>query len=200
MSKNVILVLGVGNILCSDEGAGVHCVHRLQERYSFPENVRLLDGGTLGMRLFAALQESSYCIAADVATYGFPPGHLMRLGIHDVSKHCAPKNSMHQLNFSETLVIAESIGILPPTVIIAIEPLDIETPSLSLSPPVAEKIHEMCSRILDEITAAGGSYGWKPEASREEDVSMSTGPEKPSLDFDNNKQYNNLYLFGHGPK
>ena len=162
MSKNEILVLGVGNILRSDEGAGVHCVHRLHKRYSFPENVRLLDGGTLGMRLFAALQESSYCIAADVATCGFPPGHIMRLGFHDISRNCAPKNSMHQVDFSETLIIAESIGILPPTVIIAVEPLDMETLSLSLTPPVAEKIDEMCSRILDEITAAGGSYDPKP--------------------------------------
>jgi hydrogenase maturation protease len=189
MSKNEILVLGVGNILCSDEGAGVHCVHRLQERYSFPENVRLLDGGTLGMRLFAALQESSYCIAADVATCGFPPGHIMRLGIDDISRNCAPKNSMHQVDFSETLIIAESIGILPPTVIIAIEPHDMETLSLSLTPPVAEKIDEMCTRILDEITSAGGSYKPKPETGREEEIYEGTALVQPSFGCDYDKPY-----------
>ena len=119
----------------------------------------------------------------------------MRLGIDDISKNCAPKNSMHQLNFSDTLVIAESIGILPPTVIIAIEPLDIETPSLSLTAPVAEKIDEMCARILDEITAAGGSYEPKPEVDLEEDVFKSTGPVKPSFDGDTTKRYNNLHFF-----
>jgi hydrogenase maturation protease len=165
VSENGILVLGVGNILCSDEGAGVHCVHRLQERYSFSRNVRLLDGGTLGMRLLGALLESSYCIVADVALYGFPPGHLMRLGMDDISGSCAPKNSMHQLSFSETLVIAKSMDILPPMTIIAVEPGDIETPSLSLTPPVAGKIDEMCLLILDEIIAAGGSYAKKPEPS-----------------------------------
>ena len=184
MSKNEILVLGVGNILCSDEGAGVHCVHRLQQRYSFPGKVKLLDGGTLGMRLLGALQESSYCIVADVATCGFPPGYVMRLGMEDIPKSCAPKNSMHQVNFSETLVIAKFLGILPPTVIVAIEPLDIETPSLSLTPPVAEKIDEMCARILDEITAAGGSYEPKPEASREEEIYEGAALVQPFFGYD----------------
>ena len=57
------------------------------------------------------------------------------------------------------------MDILPPMTIIAVEPSDIETLSLSLTPPVAEKIDEMCSLILDEIIAAGGSYAKKPEAS-----------------------------------
>jgi|GEM_PF-369973 hydrogenase maturation protease len=199
MSNNEILVLGVGNILCSDEGAGVHCVHRLQQRYAFSENVKLLDGGTLGMRLLGALQESTYCIVADVATFGFAPGYVMRLGMEDIPKSCPAKNSLHQVNFSETLVIAQSLGILPVTVIIGIEPLDIETSSISLTPPVAEKIDEMCGRILDEIIAAGGSYEPKPEAGREEDIFKTTGSVKPSFDYDTTGQYNNLYFFGHGP-
>jgi hydrogenase maturation protease len=195
MSKNEVLVLGVGNILCSDEGAGVHCVHRLQQRYSFSGNVKLLDGGTLGMRLLGALQESSYCIVADVATRGFPPGRVMRLGMGDIPKSWAAKNSLHQVNFSETLAVAQSLDILPAIVIIGIEPLDIETPSLSLTAPVAEKIDEMCARILDEITAAGGSYEPKPEVDLEEDVFKSTGPVKPSFDGDTTKRYNNLHFF-----
>jgi hydrogenase maturation protease len=195
MSKKDILVLGVGNILCSDEGVGIHCVHRLQQWYSFSGNVKLLDGGTLGMRLLGALQESTYCIVADVATCGFPPGRVMRLGMGDIPKSWAAKNSLHQVNFSETLAVAQSLDILPAIVIIGIEPLDIETPSLSLTPPVAEKIDEMCGRILDEITAVGGSYERKPEINMHEEA----GPGKPSFDYDSTKQYNNLCFYGNKP-
>jgi hydrogenase maturation protease len=142
-----------------------------------------------------ALQESTYCIVADAATRGFPPGRVMRLEMGDIPKSWAAKNSLHQVNFSETLAVAQSLDILPTIVIIGIEPLDIETPSLSLTAPVAEKIDEMCGRILDEITAAGGSYELKPEVNLEEDVFKSTGPVKPSFDGDTAKQYSNLHFF-----
>ena len=129
------------------------------------------------MRLLGALQESTYCIVADVATCGFPPGRVMRLGMGDIPKSWAAKNSLHQVNFSETLAVAQSLDILPAIVIIGIEPLD------------------MCARILDEITAAGGSYEPKPEVDLEEDVFKSTGPVKPSFDCDTTKQYSNLHFF-----
>ena len=44
-----VVVLGVGNILMSDEGVGVHAVTALAERYDFPECVEIIDGGTSGM-------------------------------------------------------------------------------------------------------------------------------------------------------
>ena len=39
-----ILVLGVGNVLLTDEGIGVRALKELERRYTFPENVELLDG------------------------------------------------------------------------------------------------------------------------------------------------------------
>lgn len=52
-SKNdpQVLILGVGNILMSDEGAGVRAVEILQEKYTIPESVEIIDGGTSGMEL-----------------------------------------------------------------------------------------------------------------------------------------------------
>ena len=45
------LILGVGNLLMSDEGVGVHVIQRLVADYQLPEEVQVLDGGTLGMDL-----------------------------------------------------------------------------------------------------------------------------------------------------
>ena len=55
-----ILILGVGNILFTDEGIGVRALEWLQEHYAFPENVTLVDGGTLGMGLMDALLKCDY--------------------------------------------------------------------------------------------------------------------------------------------
>ncbi|MDW8067097.1 MAG: hydrogenase maturation protease, partial [Aquificaceae bacterium] len=41
-------MLGVGNILLSDEGLGVRAVEELRKNYTFPPHVELMDGGTLG--------------------------------------------------------------------------------------------------------------------------------------------------------
>ena len=45
-----ILILGVGNILYTDEGVGVRAVEQLLATYDFSDNVTLMDGGNLGMR------------------------------------------------------------------------------------------------------------------------------------------------------
>ncbi len=44
-----ILVLGVGNILLTDEAIGVRIVEALEQRYILPDYVEILDGGTAGM-------------------------------------------------------------------------------------------------------------------------------------------------------
>ena len=39
------LILGVGNLLLSDEGVGVRVIERLTAEYELPEQVQVLDGG-----------------------------------------------------------------------------------------------------------------------------------------------------------
>ncbi len=46
-----ILVLGVGNILLTDEAIGVRIVEALEQRYILPDYVEILDGGAAGMEL-----------------------------------------------------------------------------------------------------------------------------------------------------
>lgn len=43
--KDNITVLGVGNILYSDDGAGIRVVEKLEAEYDFPDDVILVDGG-----------------------------------------------------------------------------------------------------------------------------------------------------------
>ena len=70
-----ILVLGIGNILLGDEGAGVHLIHAL-EKHKLPENVTLLDGGTGGFHLLSYLQEYPFIIMIDATLDGKESGHI----------------------------------------------------------------------------------------------------------------------------
>jgi hydrogenase maturation protease len=158
MAAAKILVLGVGNILMSDEGAGVYAVRKLEKQSIFSENVTLLDGGTLGMRLLHPISCADVLIVADTAMRGLKPGTISRLNISDVCPGLTLKNSMHQLSFSETLAMAQLMGVLPETVIIAIEPADITSMSTECTPEVASGIDEMCLRLLSEVSSYGGTY------------------------------------------
>ena len=55
------LVLGVGNLLLADEGVGIHVIQRLAEAYQLPEDVLILDGGTLGLDLLFYLEALRIC-------------------------------------------------------------------------------------------------------------------------------------------
>ena len=50
MENNRIVVLGIGNILFTDEGFGIHVVSRLLNNFRFPENVAIVDGGQVADR------------------------------------------------------------------------------------------------------------------------------------------------------
>ena len=161
MKNKNILVLGVGNILMSDEGAGVYVVRSLEQNFQFSENISFLDGGTLGMRLLNPISKASQLIVADTAMLGRAPGTISRLTIDDVRTGNVVKNSMHQLSFAETLSMAEMMEILPPTVIIAIEPFDIETMGTTMTSLIAANFDNLCMRVLDEILATGGTFSEK---------------------------------------
>ena len=60
-----ILVLGLGNALMSDDSIGVRAVERLQQEYRFPEGVKVVDGGTLGLDLLPFIEETDQLLIID---------------------------------------------------------------------------------------------------------------------------------------
>ncbi len=152
-----ILVLGVGNILYTDEGAGVRCVEKLQREYEFSDNVTLMDGGTLGMRLMEAIMDCDLLIVLDAVLGGDEPGTVYRLTGEDLRKSLAFKNSMHQSDLVDTLIYCELVGNRPEAVVIGIEPFDYQDMNLNISEGIAARLEFMGEQARKEIEAAGGS-------------------------------------------
>ena len=157
-----ILILGVGNILYTDEGVGVRAVKRLLETYDFSDNVTLLDGGNLGMRLMGPLMDADTCIVLDAVLGGDVPGTVYRLTGEDLRKSLAFKDSMHQSDLVDTLISCELAGNRPETVVIGMEPLDFTTMGVELSPAIAARVPAMLDIALRELAAAGGLATPKP--------------------------------------
>lgn len=154
-----ILILGVGNILYTDEGFGVRVAEELQSRYQFSPNVNVLDGGTLGLRLMGPIMESDYLIIVDIVLNEGEPGDMFRLLGQDLQKACAFKNSMHQTDLLDTLAQCSLVGHVPEDVILyGVEPVNYEDMSAALSPELEAKLPEVMEAVLEEVTKAGGAY------------------------------------------
>lgn len=157
--KETIVVLGVGNILLKDEGAGVRVIQKLDEEYEFPEHVEVVDGGVLGLSLITVIERADYLIVVDAVKLGGRPGDLFRVPWEDIPDRTRYKDSLHQVDFVETMSVLPLIAEVPRTVILGIEPEDINSWSLELSPSVAARIPELCRMVLDELAALGVKPG-----------------------------------------
>ncbi|MDJ0624537.1 MAG: HyaD/HybD family hydrogenase maturation endopeptidase [Desulfocapsaceae bacterium] len=156
MNTQKILVLGVGNVLLHDEGIGVHVVRDLAENYCFSDNVTLMDGGTLGMRLLDTISQADFMVVADTLCSGKAPGTLSRLTGEEIRDRVAAKNSLHQVSFLETIAYANFLGVLPETVLIGCEPENLSAWGTEVTPTVAAARPEMTQMVLKEVENAGG--------------------------------------------
>ena len=166
-SKPHIMILGIGNLLFTDEGFGVRVVVKLRERYEFPDNVFLEDGGVLGVSLLGIISEADHLIVIDAVRNKGVPGDIHRLEGHAIPERIRLKNSLHQVDFLEALTLCQALDKVPETVIIGVEPGDIDTLSTEMTPAVERQVDPVIQRVLAELDRLGVPYtkGVKPHVS-----------------------------------
>ncbi len=108
-----ITILGIGNILLTDEGFGVRVIEKLFDEYEFPDNVAVVEGGVLGIHLLGTLSKTEHLIVVDAVKNRQPPGTLYRLEKEELPERILMKNSLHQTDFLETLTLCEMIDKAP---------------------------------------------------------------------------------------
>lgn len=152
-----ILVLGIGNLLWGDEGFGVRMVEALHERHVFPDNVRMLDGGTQGLYLVQYVQQAKRMIVFDAVDYGLEPGKIKLARNGEVPEFMhAGKMSLHQAGFQEVLATAKFTGKYPEKILlIGVQPRDMEDYGGSLTSVVKEKMNPCMEIALDQLEKWG---------------------------------------------
>ena len=107
------LVLGVGNILLADEGAGVHAMHYLQDHYDLP-NTTYLDAGTLSFTLAADIAAADNLIVFDAAQINAKPGEIKVFEDKELDDFLkSGRCSVHEVGFADLMDIARLEGHLP---------------------------------------------------------------------------------------
>ena len=157
------MILGVGCTLYTDEGFGVRVIERIDEQYAFPEHVSVVDGGVLGTNLLGVLSLADHLIVVDAIRNKGKAGDLYRLYGEEIPKRIRAKNSIHQVDFLEALTLCQALDKVPETVIIGVEPFDIETLSIELTSVISDKVAPMIDMVLSELDRLDTPYEKRKE-------------------------------------
>jgi len=150
-----IVVLGVGNILLSDEGIGVRTVEKLLQDYVLPAEVEVIDGGTSAMEMLEDLGHADHLIIVDAVRSGKPPATIVRMAGADVPVFFRTKLSPHQVGLSDVLATLVLMGEQPgSTTVIGIEPQSLEL-GMALTSAVAEQLPQVVQMVKDELNGLG---------------------------------------------
>ena len=101
-----LLVLGIGNMLLTDDGVGVFAARALMEE-AWPEGVDVREGGTFTQDIFYSFAGYSHLLVLDVVHAGGAPGTLYRLNEDDLVKDQKQRLSIHDIDLLDSLRMAE---------------------------------------------------------------------------------------------
>ncbi len=150
-----ILVLGVGNLLLKDEGVGVHAIKEL-EKSAWPQNVQLLEAGTVSHQLLPLFNRIDYLIVIDAVEAGDAPGSIFRFSPEDIGFKSEHKLSLHQMSLIDVLRVVPLTGKAPKTIIFGIQPEDVSSWSLELSDTVRRAVPKIKDLVLAEVEKING--------------------------------------------
>ncbi|MBZ5538515.1 MAG: HyaD/HybD family hydrogenase maturation endopeptidase [Acidobacteriia bacterium] len=150
MAEDSVLILGIGNYLMGDEGVGVHAIRHL-EKWPFPANIHLLDGGTGGFHLISHLESYPFIIMIDATMDGNPPGTLRVIKPRFASDF--PRSlTAHDIGLRDLVESMVLLGRFPQITLITVSIRDLQGMSTELSAPIRDslpKIAETVSQILN---------------------------------------------------
>lgn len=146
-----ITVLGVGNILLTDEGLGVHVVTEMNKEYTCIPPVRFLDGGTMGMEIMAYMEDTEYLLLVDAIHGDGEPGTVYEFHHEELENYFTDHVSVHEVGIQDILRIrALQEEPFRSAVVIGVEPLSLEV-GLEVSPVVQAALPEVKQRIIERL-------------------------------------------------
>jgi hydrogenase maturation protease len=149
------VILGIGNIILSDEGVGVRAAEALTAAYELPADVEMIDGGTAGMELLGPLAGVDLLLVLDAIMAGRAPGTVVTLVGAEVPVFFRSKLSPHQISICDVLAGLEFSGEAPKDlVLIGCEPQSLEL-GLELTPTIAAQLPKMVRLAVAELARRG---------------------------------------------
>lgn len=155
MSPAPLLVLGLGNVLCADDGLGIAAITGLARSYQLGPEVRVVDGGTLGLSLLGLFDGIDDAILVDAILADAPPGSLVQLEGEAVEPAARERLSVHQVGVADLLDALRLMEGLPARLsLIGLVPARVEL-GLGRSAPVDRALPGLIETLAAEIERRG---------------------------------------------
>jgi hydrogenase maturation protease len=140
------VVLGLGNLLFSDEGFGIQAVEVLHAEQGSQFPVEWIDGGVLGLNLLPLVEDCSHLLVVDVVDAERPAGTLVEMDRDEIPLYSGVKMSEHQIGFQEVLAMAKFRERYPTHLyLVGVQPADLSV-GAGLSPAVTAALPAVVQR------------------------------------------------------
>ena len=150
-----IAIFGIGNILLSDDGVGIHIINRLKDEYKLPDYVEIIDGGTKGLDLLPLLENRDKVLFIDAANFKKEPGTIGTIEGDNIPAFLGQKLSVHHIGIPDMLFAAKLMEITPPEMcLIGIQPESMET-SIELTDAVSSKMDALLETVIKKLNEWG---------------------------------------------
>ncbi len=147
------VVIGLGNPLMGDDGAGLEALARLREWRL--DEVDLVDGATWGLSLLPVIEDAERLILVDAIAAGAAAGDLVELERDRLPIYLERKLSPHQVDLRDALAVAEWRGRLPAQVVaIGVQPERVEL-GTELSACVADAMDGVVHAVVRRLELWG---------------------------------------------
>lgn len=122
MSGTRIAVLGLGNLMRTDDAVGMLAIQGLRADPRLPLFVLAIEGGTLGLDLMHPLDGVTHLVALDAIEAGVEPGAVLRFAGDEIADLPIGK-SAHLLGFSDLIAAMQLTGnALREVVVLGVQP------------------------------------------------------------------------------
>jgi hydrogenase maturation protease len=146
-----VTILGLGNVLLSDEGVGVHVLHILKSNYVFTPHIELVDGGTMGLDLLPIFQERNRILILDAVDFKKDPGYIGILEGQKIPSVLNSKFSAHHIGLSDLLFTAKlTRDTLPTIYLIGIQPGSLAV-GLEMTKEVLAQLDHLIALVLRSL-------------------------------------------------
>jgi hydrogenase maturation protease len=144
------LILGIGNTLLGDEGAGVHALEPIRARLGDATDVDVLDGGTLAFMLLPTLEQYQRLVVLDAAQLNGPAGTVELFEDEAFDEFLGrPRRSAHEVGLCDLMIMARLSDCFPERrALIGIQPEFVDW-SETCSPPVAAGLEQAAQYAVD---------------------------------------------------
>jgi len=166
-----LLVLGLGNLICRDDGVGPLMVERLAAGWEPAAGAEVADGGTLGLSLMPLVERAENLLLVDAIAADAPPGTLVRLAGEEVGPAVTHRLSPHQIGVADLLDSLLLVGRLPSRVVL----LGLVPESLGLGVGLTDEVAAGVPALESAVLAEAAEMGFPFEAKRTDATPAAAG-------------------------